>query len=206
MIRDARLVLADVSGRNANVLYELGLAHALAKPAIILSASIADVPFDLKNLRVLDYDVRKPTWADDLRTRIGKAIKEVLERPALYVPLPYIEERPRERTVKVNRRDKAKIELEQRLQALALEVQELRQRMEPDRSPSRPSFDVDMSAGVGAQARKLMEIYKGVGIAKSTGTMADLVRLGGEFKAIGESIASTGSRPAVKADGKKEQS
>ena len=37
--REAKLILADLSGKNPNVFYELGLAHAMGKPAIIVSES-----------------------------------------------------------------------------------------------------------------------------------------------------------------------
>jgi HEAT repeat protein len=54
-IQAAMLVIADLTGRNPNVLYELGLAHALQKPVILLTQTIDDVPFDLRHLRVLIY-------------------------------------------------------------------------------------------------------------------------------------------------------
>jgi len=54
-IQDASVLVADVTGRNPNVFYELGLAHASHKPVIIISQNIDDVPFDLKHLRVVVY-------------------------------------------------------------------------------------------------------------------------------------------------------
>lgn len=51
----ASLVVADISQVNANVYYELGLAHALLKPTVLLTQDIAKVPFDLKGYRVLAY-------------------------------------------------------------------------------------------------------------------------------------------------------
>jgi hypothetical protein len=54
-IRESHFIIADLTGRNPNVLYELGLAHAVQKPAILLSQTIDDVPFDLRHLRVLLY-------------------------------------------------------------------------------------------------------------------------------------------------------
>ncbi len=51
----ARLVIADVTGRNPNVFYELGIAHALGKPVLIIGHSMQDVPFDLSTIRVLLY-------------------------------------------------------------------------------------------------------------------------------------------------------
>lgn len=50
-------VIADITGNNANVFYELGMAHALGKPVLILTQNIDEVPFDLKSRRILDYDV-----------------------------------------------------------------------------------------------------------------------------------------------------
>jgi hypothetical protein len=35
--KSAKLILADLTGKNPNVFYELGLAHALAKPAILIA-------------------------------------------------------------------------------------------------------------------------------------------------------------------------
>jgi nucleoside 2-deoxyribosyltransferase len=50
-IRKARLVVAELSGRNPNVMYEIGLAHAIGKPIILLNRDEEDGPFDLRTLR-----------------------------------------------------------------------------------------------------------------------------------------------------------
>ena len=42
----ARIVVADVTDRNANVNYELGLCDAIGVPTIIIAARIEDAPFD----------------------------------------------------------------------------------------------------------------------------------------------------------------
>jgi hypothetical protein len=55
-IERARLVIADLTGRNANVFYEVGIAHTLKKPVLLLAQSISDVPFDLRHRRVLLYE------------------------------------------------------------------------------------------------------------------------------------------------------
>jgi len=54
-IRRGRVFIADLTGRNANVFYELGLAHAQGKAVILISQSLDDVPFDLQHVRVLHY-------------------------------------------------------------------------------------------------------------------------------------------------------
>jgi hypothetical protein len=53
LIVRARVVIANVTLRNPNVYYELGIAHALDKPTILISETINDVPFDLRSKRIL---------------------------------------------------------------------------------------------------------------------------------------------------------
>lgn len=52
----ADVVLADLTRKNANVFYEVGICHALGKPVLLLAQSIEDVPFDLRHRRVLLYE------------------------------------------------------------------------------------------------------------------------------------------------------
>jgi len=58
-INRARLIIAEISERNTNVWYELGIAHALNKPTILLSKShdlLTDPrSFMVRHLRVLTY-------------------------------------------------------------------------------------------------------------------------------------------------------
>lgn len=54
-ITNADLVVADISVANANVYYELGVAHGLRKPTLLLTQSVEEVPFDLRSYRLLVY-------------------------------------------------------------------------------------------------------------------------------------------------------
>ena len=55
-IRGCAFVLADITGFNANIMYELGFAHALEKPAIIISQDpIRSSPFDIKDYKQIHY-------------------------------------------------------------------------------------------------------------------------------------------------------
>ncbi len=54
-INAARIIIADCTGRNPNVFYEIGLAHAIGKYTILIAQSIEDVPFDLRHRRVIVY-------------------------------------------------------------------------------------------------------------------------------------------------------
>src|SRR5215210_2536218 len=82
-IRNARLVVAELSGRNPNVMYEIGLAHAIGKPIVLLTRNQEDVPFDLRALRYIYYDPNNPFWGEDLRTELTRLIRKILETPSL---------------------------------------------------------------------------------------------------------------------------
>ena len=58
----AKVLVAELTGRNPNVLYELGLAHALHKPVVLISSNEADVPFDVRHVRVIYYELTDPFW------------------------------------------------------------------------------------------------------------------------------------------------
>lgn len=55
-IKSADFVIAELTGKNANVFYEVGICHALGKNVLLLVQSIDDVPFDLRHRRVLVYE------------------------------------------------------------------------------------------------------------------------------------------------------
>jgi hypothetical protein len=59
-ITNAKILLCELTGRNPNVFYELGLAHASKKPVVLISNREDDVPFDLKHIRVIYYDKDDP--------------------------------------------------------------------------------------------------------------------------------------------------
>lgn len=54
-INTGALIVADLTGANPNVFYELGLAHAFGKPVLLITQSIEEVPFDLRSYRLLEY-------------------------------------------------------------------------------------------------------------------------------------------------------
>jgi hypothetical protein len=51
----SRLVIANVNGRNSNVMYELGIAQALDKPVILVSSEPQNLPTDIKSKRFFIY-------------------------------------------------------------------------------------------------------------------------------------------------------
>jgi hypothetical protein len=77
-INAADFVIADITGRNPNVLYELGIAHTLAKPVLILSREAVDIPIDLATRRVILYGAAT-AWREDLARRMSDAIAKVVD-------------------------------------------------------------------------------------------------------------------------------
>ena len=89
-ITSARVLLAELTNRNANVLYELGLAHALHKPVILVcsKANEEDVPFDLRHVRVIYYDKDDPFWGTKLLEKVAENILSVMQEPKDAVLFP----------------------------------------------------------------------------------------------------------------------
>lgn len=55
LISKAKVVICDLSGRNPNVFYEAGIAHAIGAEVILISQHQTDVPFDLQHIRYINY-------------------------------------------------------------------------------------------------------------------------------------------------------
>ncbi|SDH92124.1 hypothetical protein [Agrococcus jejuensis] len=62
-IMEADLVVADLSGFNPNVYYELAIAHGYAKPTVHIQKNGERAAFDVKDMRIVRYNLADP---DDL--------------------------------------------------------------------------------------------------------------------------------------------
>ncbi|MDP2175249.1 MAG: hypothetical protein Q8K70_04990 [Bacteroidota bacterium] len=74
----SRLIIANITGRNPNVMYELGVAHALGKPTIVIAQDFTDIPFDLNNKRIIIYKNEM-----ELQRRLESSITDMLINKAL---------------------------------------------------------------------------------------------------------------------------
>ena len=77
-IWQAVVVVADVTGKNPNVNYELGLCHSLGVPTVLITQNIDDVPFDYRHRRCIPYDTEKLKWEENLRQAISQTIQKAL--------------------------------------------------------------------------------------------------------------------------------
>jgi len=77
-LRDAEIIVGDITGTNPNVLYEIGYAHALNKRTILLHHVEKDdnwakhLPFDIRGMRILPFDFTNP---DAAKSSLALAIK-----------------------------------------------------------------------------------------------------------------------------------
>lgn len=69
-IEVADLILADMTGQNPNVFYEVGYAHAKGKLCILMTKDTSDIPFDLKHHRHIVYG----TSIDGLRKSLTEEL------------------------------------------------------------------------------------------------------------------------------------
>jgi hypothetical protein len=79
-IRDSSFVIADISPVNANVFYELGYAHGIRKPAILIAERSTKLPFDVSPFRTLFYD-NTIAGKSALEKGLRGAIQSILEKP-----------------------------------------------------------------------------------------------------------------------------
>jgi hypothetical protein len=76
-INRARFLIADLTGKNPNVFYELGIAHALGKEVILITQNIEYVPFDLKALRCIIYSFT-PRGMTEMEGKLLRTIEEIM--------------------------------------------------------------------------------------------------------------------------------
>lgn len=79
----ADLVIADISGENPNVLYELGFAKALDLPVVLLNQRDSRVPFDITSDFIILYDRGRLTH--DLVPNLISAISRGVMDPTLFM-------------------------------------------------------------------------------------------------------------------------
>ena len=80
-ICEARFIIADLSKRNANVMYELGIAHTVGKETILIHQNMGSdrFPFDLAHFRIIDYQ-DNAVGGTELKNKLEGTIDNVLQK------------------------------------------------------------------------------------------------------------------------------
>lgn len=74
LIFEAKIVVCDFSGRNANVFYETGIAHTLGKAVIPIAQAVSDIPSDLQHHRALPY-LNNKEGLQKLRSELAERLR-----------------------------------------------------------------------------------------------------------------------------------
>lgn len=75
-ISKADVIVADMTGRNANVFYEVGYAHALGKVTLLVTQTKDDIPFDLQQRQYTKYEGNIKLLRKELAKKLRWAIDE----------------------------------------------------------------------------------------------------------------------------------
>ncbi len=79
---DDDLVVADLTGLNPNVFYELAVRHAARKPVVTLMTFGETLPFDLKDVRTVFYDLHDPDKLEAAQAELKLKVKATEQNPA----------------------------------------------------------------------------------------------------------------------------
>lgn len=71
------LVIADLTNNNPNVFYELAVRHAMNKPCILMKTEGQETPFDLKDMRIISYDLRNLDKVEAAKKSLNEQIKNM---------------------------------------------------------------------------------------------------------------------------------
>lgn len=75
-----------LTGNNPNVYYELGIAESAARPIIVLRHRGDDVPFDVKDVRFIEYDLNPPRIYDRYYVEILQRAEKNFHRGRILTP------------------------------------------------------------------------------------------------------------------------
>jgi len=76
-IGKADIIVAEMTGKNPNVFYETGYAHALGKSVILVTKSADDIPFDLKHYPHIVYSGKVTNLKTELERRVRWEIEHL---------------------------------------------------------------------------------------------------------------------------------
>ncbi|WP_420129300.1 hypothetical protein [Longimicrobium sp.] len=93
-IAKADIIIAELTGRNANVFYELGYAHALQRRPILIAQQAEEIPFDVKHYPIITYGGNIAQLKRQLKERVIRAVEKHRWKPDLCIEGVGLEDSP----------------------------------------------------------------------------------------------------------------
>lgn len=78
------LIVADLTGFNPNVMYEVGVCHSFNKPIVQLAQNGQKLPFDVATERTIFFDLQDLDSIEKAKVKLGKAVMSVLSKEKPY--------------------------------------------------------------------------------------------------------------------------
>ena len=182
---DDALVLADLTGWNPNVFYELAIRHAIRKPCILIIQQGQLIPFDISVERVIFFDYQDLDSAESCKNQIVKLIESIENDPTKV-------DSPVSRTVDLmslrqseDPEEQSNAEILTKLDQLSSEVASLR------RSTNQRPVTIDLSGVGGTHAYPGLIDY--LGSSSGRGTTSIGVPSGSQFIISGSSCPGCGT-------------
>lgn len=161
-IISADLVIADLTGNNPNVFYELAIRHSYRKPAIQIIKGDMNIPFDIANMRTISYETTL-SGADLAKKDIQVMMQAIEKGEVVHNPVSEV-------SALLNISENSAVENAEILSTLLLEVQQIPDSMKELESNIETRFSQMLSAfietikheQIGSVAKpedKLLEIF-----------------------------------------------
>jgi hypothetical protein len=83
----AELVIADLTGRNPNVFYELAVRHVTRKPLIQIIRADEEIPFDVQSMRTVKFELNDPDILERARDALKTQVEAVLGEKEMETPI-----------------------------------------------------------------------------------------------------------------------
>jgi hypothetical protein len=85
---DDDLVIADLTGLNPNVFYEVAVRHAARKPIVHLITQGQEIPFDIANMRAVQYALDDPDLLEAAQEELARKVKAIEDNDWKAAPNP----------------------------------------------------------------------------------------------------------------------
>lgn len=161
---DADLVVADLTGHNANVFYELAIRHTVGKPCIQVAARNERLPFDVADTRTIFFDINDLDSVDSCKREVSAQASIVRDPDYVFVS-------PVSRAVDLGELKRSRNPIEQGAAEIVALLQEIRRDIGTNDGYASPSADSSPAADFLALRRALRDLVRAGSIPRDAVTL-----------------------------------